>query len=214
VARATSSASDTLPPTKIWDKSFFDKGPAFKNPALDAFLEAQQLCGNEAGAVALTISVGTGKERSRLRRTLKRPCGQKIIDKRIIQSEETDETLKELCRGKSAQYYRFDIDTLDIINLDDWGSGRSDHCRTVHGTTKRIYKLTDQYLTRPEIQKEIKAAAEALFDNDYPEKVCDTSRRNSISRGDTEPIRETSKRINSYVETLLVTNSPIDKIVK
>src|SRR6266487_2773217 len=127
--------------------------------------------GNNRGAVTLTISVGAGVERrSRKWRTIRSPCGNHIIDKCMVQSEATNQIVGELCQKLTTQYYRFEVDNLDNINLDDWSSNDSS-CgfRKKPNSIHRICELTRLYLDRKDIRQQMEDAADAMKENGYQE---------------------------------------------
>lgn len=222
VVRATSASPTYFPAITIEGKEFYDKGPTFQNPVLDAFLEGEQMGGNNQNSVALTISVGAGvRSKSRKRRTLRSPCGKYIIDNSMIQSETTNRIVEELCEKKSTRYYRFDIDNIENVKVADWSSNDSS-CGSKKNTNsiRRICELTRQYLERKDIRQQMEDAAYAIRENDYQDlavQVDDSQRSTKEERGiegsgsswDNE---DTNPQVHGYVDTLLVTNSPLDGI--
>jgi hypothetical protein len=220
VVRATSASPTYFPATTIEGKKFYDKGPTFQNPALDAFLEGEQMGGNNQSSVALTISVGAGvRSKSRKHRTLRSPCGKDIIDRSMIQSETTNRMVEELCEKKSTRYYRFDIDNIENVKVADWNSNDSS-CGFKKNTKsiRHICELTRQYLERKDVRQQLEDAAYAIREKDYQElttQVDDSQQSTKEGRGiedsgsswDNE---DTNSQICGYVDTVLVTNSPLD----
>jgi hypothetical protein len=222
VARATSASSTYFSPITIEGKDFFDKGTTFQNPALDAFLEAEQMGGNNRGSVALTISVGTGvRSKSRKRRTIKSPCGEDIVDKCMVQSETTNRIVEELCQKKATQYYRFDVEDIDNVKLDDWGSNDSG-CgfKKNPNSIPRIWELTKSYLDRKDVRQQMWDAVYAIKEMDYQDIAAQVDASHQSTKedrgiegyGSTGGKDDTTPLINGYVETLLVTNSPLGDI--
>jgi hypothetical protein len=196
VARATSASSTYFPRITIDGKDFFDSGTTFQNPALDAFLEAEQMSGSNQGAVALTISVGTGAaSKCRKQRTISSPCGKDVIDKSVMQSETTNRIVEELCEEKETRYFRFNVDYLDKITADDWGcydSNRGFMKRS--NSIDRIDKLTRQYLDRKDIRQQVVDAAFLLRENEpHQGAVAPTPGDNQGARAD--------QRITDYEPT-------------
>jgi hypothetical protein len=222
VARATSSSSMYFPPITIEGKEFFDKGTTFHNPALDAFLEAEQMGGKNQGAVALTISLGTGvASRSRKRRTIGSPCGKDIVDKCMVQSETTNRIVEELCQKKATRYYRFDVDNLDNVKLDDWSTnnwscGFKKNPNSIH----RICELTRLYLIRKDVRQQMEDAADAIKENETQElaaPVGDSHQGTRVDKGiqgcgSNGNKGDITAQVTRYADTLLVANSPLDKI--
>jgi hypothetical protein len=222
VVRATSASPTYFPAITIGGKEFYDKGTAFQNPALDGFLEAQQMGGNKRGSVALTISVGAGvRSKSRKRRTLRSPCGKDVIDKSMIQSETTNRIVEELCKKKATRYYRFDIDNIENVNVADWSSNDS-NCGFKKNTNsiRRIFELTRQYLERKDIRQQMEDAVEVIKENDYQELAAQVGDAHRSTRegkgiedcGSTRDKDGANPQVNGYVDTILVTNSPLDNI--
>jgi hypothetical protein len=223
VARATSASSMYFPRITIEGKDFFDKGTTFQNPALDAFLEAQQMGGNNRGSVALTISVGAGgASRSRKQRTIKSPCGKNIVDKCVVQSETVNRIVEELCQKKETQYFRFNVDNLGSVNSDDWSTSDSG-CgfKSKPNSIRRICELTRLYLERKDIRQQIQDAAYVLKENDYQQEVAapvrgyhhSTRAKEHIEAyGSTDNKEDNAPKVSNYVDTLLVMNSSVDNI--
>jgi predicted acylesterase/phospholipase RssA len=169
VARATTAAPTYFKPLVIGNEKFLDGGFGIaNNPTWHALLEVGQMSSNSHGAVALTVSIGTGKA-DKVPPVAKRGAGLLGRYKAIIKysaatatdSEATHLKMEDLSRRTGHHYERFNVDGgLGNIDLGEW---------TVRGgrnlTLEKIEQQTRAYLERSENRARLRRVAEILVKN-------------------------------------------------
>ena len=196
------------------ENTFFNRGPSFQNPALDGYLEAQQIGERIGGVVTLTISVGTSTSLSnqRLGKLSRNRSTNRRADKQTRQSETANQIVHDLCNKKETKYYRFDVDTLGSISPDDWTFSSNLCGLSKSGSIHHIQRLTNEYLDRKETKKQMQAVADAIVrgNSDYA-TVSGLSNTTDVDREEPEAnISQNGETENSHmpVETLVMVKTP------
>ena len=150
----------------IGEERFLDGGFGLaNNPTWHALIEVCQMSANSPEAVALTVSIGTGKG-DKVLPVAKRGAGLWGQYKAIIKysaatttdSEATHLRVDQLCRQTHRWYERFNVDRdLGNINLGEWKVRKDENL-----TLKKIRQLTRAYLDLQETQARLLGVAEEL----------------------------------------------------
>ncbi len=166
VARATTAAPSYFKPLIIDDEKFLDGGfGTANNPTWHALWEVSQMSANNPQAVALIVSIGTGKA-DIVHPVAKRGAGLWGNWKAIIRysaatttdSEATHIRVDQISRQTGRHYERFNVDGgLGSVDLGEW---KVKHGRNL--TLEKIQQQTRVYLDQPDIQTRLMRVAEEL----------------------------------------------------
>ena len=187
VARATSAAPTYFKEVEIGEAMFLDGGfGAANNPTQFAWEEVRQMSGNNEHAIALTVSIGTGKPRDQL--NIK---GHQFISKLgaylrwtthiTTDAEITHSTMVSIHHASPTKYHRLNVeDGLQDVKLGEWKMTRSE-TGVERVTLNRIKEATRAYLDKPEVQEQLHDIAEILVHNRRAR--CITSRWINVATG-------------------------------
>ena len=166
IARATSAAPTYFEAVKIGNRKLGDGGFGCNNPSWEAYNEVQDMHNSDDKAIALLVSIGTGESYVRrfsatggyaeLFQALRAAKGL------ATDTHRTDELLKKLTGKRKDCYFRFNADErLGKIKLDCWKAAKGSKL----STADEIRRITEEYLDRPCVVREIDTVAQILVTN-------------------------------------------------
>lgn len=169
VARATTAAPTYFKPLFLGKEKFLDGGFGdANNPTWHAYCEVGQMNGNDPEAVALTVSIGTGKA-DRVPPVARRGSGLVGRYKAIVKysaaaatdSEKTHRKMDFLAKQTGHHYERFNVDGgLGDVDLGEWKVRRGEN-----QTFVKIRQQTRAYLNQNDTKKRLRRVAEILVKN-------------------------------------------------
>lgn len=169
VARATTAAPTYFKPLDIGDERFLDGGFGLaNNPTWHALVEVGQMSANSPQAVALTVSIGTGRA-DKVPPVARRGAGLLGRYKAIIKysaatttdSENTHLKVEHLSRTSGLHYERFNVDGgLGNVDLGEWKIRGQTNL-----TLEKIEQQTKAYLNQAETRTRLRRVAEILVKN-------------------------------------------------
>ena len=168
VARATSAAPLYFKAFNLEEEDgdekseLIDGGFGANNPTEEAYRSVRQFYGNNAKAVSVLVSVGTGKN---LEHGHNPKGGYRLYlkyanaaAKWATDSEKTHETVSDLTQG-NAEYFRLNVEHgIGKMKLDEWKGKKGGN------TLELIRSKTEVYLRTPEAQKHLDSSAQHLVD--------------------------------------------------
>jgi hypothetical protein len=175
VARATTAAPTFFRPKVINGQKFLDGGfcTQANNPSQEAYNEILLMHGNNQEAVALVVSIGTGK----LRNSTPFPKTNSMFGKykatisyavhAASDSERTHQSMEQRMASTHHPYERFNVDGgLDQIKLGDWKtSSQRGSANPVNVTLQTIENATRAYCAQREVRKRLERTAQMLVKN-------------------------------------------------
>lgn len=175
VARATTAAPTYFMPKVINGHKYLDGGfgTNANNPSQIAYNEVLLMHGNNPEAVALVVSIGTGK----LRNGTPFPKTSDMFSKywaainyavnSASDSENTHRSMSQHMAANSRPYHRFNVDGgLEHIKLGDWKTvSQSASSEPVNVTLSTIRKATMAYCAQKEVRKQLEQTAKMLVRN-------------------------------------------------
>ena len=149
-ARATSAAPFYFPMAKIEGDDFIDGGLVYNNPAMQVWVEAKDIFGEQP--LNSVISLGTGVATVKPKKSCIPVLGKgKKILKTLKNTELEHQEMEKICKHSNTPYFRFNPSTgKDKIGLADYK------------LLDALEKLTLQFLEQEEVKKKILRCAELL----------------------------------------------------
>jgi hypothetical protein len=175
VARATTAAPTYFKEQIINEQKYLDGGfcTNANNPSQIAWKEVLLMHGNNPQAVALLVSIGTGKLRNRTPFPKTSTIWGKYkatISYAVHAASDSEDTHEKMIQNMAAMerpYERFNVDGgLDHVKLDDWKtSSQRGSVAPVNVTLKTIEDATMAYLRQRDVRRRLEKTAEMLVKN-------------------------------------------------
>ena len=174
VARATTAAPTYFKPKVINGRKYIDGGfcSNANNPSLHAYNEVLLMHGNNADAVELLVSIGTGK----LRKGTPFPRDEGLCSYYMAninyaihaatESESKHLHMQQLMTARQRDYERFNVEGgLEDIKLGDWKVISQRSSAPLNVTLTTIERATKAYCDRDDVQRRLRNTAEKLVRN-------------------------------------------------
>jgi len=162
-ARATSAAPSifspitiTSPTTGVQSK-FIDGGIGHNNPSEQAICESNQIWPGRKIGILLSVGTGTSVPRefsNSIIRFITKISAAQLITRLVTECEETHNRVlghPQLAQGKTGRYFRFNVDHVGAVNLDEWESLES------------VNSQTEQYFNRLDVMQANSDCADLLL---------------------------------------------------
>lgn len=167
-ARATSAAPNYFSPVDIGEKRFMDGGFGTNNPSFEAFNEmTQSKLDPLLHPLMISIGSGTGPRRSKSEKSRFQPKLVSTLYSAIDMATGTQrvhEQMSVVARENKFEYFRFNVDEgLEDISLDTWNVRKTEGKR-FYKTISHIENQTIKYLSREDVQKNLRRCAQLLMD--------------------------------------------------